>query len=480
MAPGFRGNNTRFSRVISMECMTCHNAMPDHVAGSVNKYDKVPTGINCERCHGPGEVHVQRMMAGKVVDTSQHIDYSIVNPGDLTADLQMSLCQRCHLQGVSVLNPGKAWEDFRPGMHLDSVVQVFLPKFKGEGDPFLMASQAERLRKSNCYKMADLSCVTCHNPHVSVDETNKATFDQSCINCHTNGQNEDCGLELKVRQEKNNNYCSGCHMPRSGSVDIPHVAITDHYIRIPDDEEMVREMNPQNRNVVFAGLKNMTTENPSTLTMARGYLRLYEGFMDNAAYLDSVQVLLDKSGPVDNEVLFNAWVHYYYLTENYRSIRSLSNNPVLSKVAEPNTLCRIGEAFMKANNYARAEEFVKKAVKLQPLNLEFQNRLGSIYLHQRKIAQAQETFEFILSEQPKYVPALSNLGTIYTNTGRSGEAVELLQKAISLDPDYELAYFNLALLYQSRYEMQQARSVLQRLLDHQPGNERARRMLGEL
>lgn len=60
MAPGFEnGNNTRFKRIIGLECISCHNAYPDFVLGSENKYKSVPQGIDCERCHGPGSSHVE-------------------------------------------------------------------------------------------------------------------------------------------------------------------------------------------------------------------------------------------------------------------------------------------------------------------------------------------------------------------------------------------------------------------------------------
>src|SRR5207249_3228795 len=78
LPPGFEnGHNSRFSRKIELECMTCHNAFPKIIAGSENKYEDVPTGINCERCHGPGEAHVKAKLAGKIVDISKEIDYSI-------------------------------------------------------------------------------------------------------------------------------------------------------------------------------------------------------------------------------------------------------------------------------------------------------------------------------------------------------------------------------------------------------------------
>ena len=71
--------------------MSCHNAIPDFVLGSENKFHSIPKGIDCERCHGPGEIHVKQKFAGNIVDTSKYIDYSIVNPSKLPLDLQFDV-----------------------------------------------------------------------------------------------------------------------------------------------------------------------------------------------------------------------------------------------------------------------------------------------------------------------------------------------------------------------------------------------------
>ena len=39
-----------------MECIIVYH-YPSHVEGSVNKYHSV-LSIDCERCHGPGQIHV--------------------------------------------------------------------------------------------------------------------------------------------------------------------------------------------------------------------------------------------------------------------------------------------------------------------------------------------------------------------------------------------------------------------------------------
>ncbi|HET6992405.1 MAG TPA: multiheme c-type cytochrome, partial [Bacteroidia bacterium] len=152
LPPGFeKGFNSRFERKIGLECMSCHNSLPGFVEGSENKFSEIPNGISCERCHGPGSLHVAQKEAGNIVDTSKYIDYTIVNPAKLSPDLQFDVCQRCHLQGNAVLMPGKSFFDFRPGMKLSDYLTVFMPKYEDAEDLFIMASHAERLKMSQCF-----------------------------------------------------------------------------------------------------------------------------------------------------------------------------------------------------------------------------------------------------------------------------------------------------------------------------------------
>ena len=114
MAPGFKNNNTRFFRAIKHECITCHNDLPTPVQGSEHKFINVPHGIGCERCHGPGSIHVEFRSSGRETPRDPHTnaDLTIVNPRHLPKELQMSICMRCHLQGTAVLLPGKTFYEF--------------------------------------------------------------------------------------------------------------------------------------------------------------------------------------------------------------------------------------------------------------------------------------------------------------------------------------------------------------------------------
>jgi hypothetical protein len=63
-----------------------------------------------------------------------------VNPAKLPVALQLDVCQRCHIQGNAVLAEGKSFFDFRPGMPLSDVMNVFMPVYKGQEDEHIMAS----------------------------------------------------------------------------------------------------------------------------------------------------------------------------------------------------------------------------------------------------------------------------------------------------------------------------------------------------
>jgi hypothetical protein len=129
--------------------MSCHNAYPNIMPGSKNKFVSIPQGIDCERCHGPGSIHVREKQLGHLVDTATMIDYTIVNPKKLPYDLQVDVCQRCHLQGDAVLAEGKSFFDFKPGQKLSDYINVFLPRYKGDQQSFIMASHADRLKQSD-------------------------------------------------------------------------------------------------------------------------------------------------------------------------------------------------------------------------------------------------------------------------------------------------------------------------------------------
>ena len=447
LAPGYEEFNQRFSRTLEAECMTCHNHFPKQVEGSFHKFEEMPKGIECERCHGPGEIHVKEKLSGQLVDTAQYIDYSIVNPKDLDRNLQMDICQRCHLQGLAVLKEDKTFYDFKPGMELSSVMNVYLPRYTNSHEKFIMASQADRLKLSPCFiKSDELTCITCHNPHHSVNKTDQQQYINACLSCHKSEINY-CSASTISRKEKNDN-CISCHMPKSGSVDIPHVKITDHYISVLTANK-AEEIEEEEKDAIaeFLGLQIMTKEKASNQEMAQAYVSMYDKHVQAPQILDSAKYYLDLI-PKSKET-FDLEIHYFFAKENFKAITELAANISYGDLKKPWTLYRVGEAFMKQDKFDKALPYLFKAIQLQPYDLDFQEKFGMANLKLGKIDAAEETFQFILKENPKRKVSLNNYGVLNQQLNRKAKAEECFRKAIALDPDYLQAQENLKQLLSS-------------------------------
>lgn len=479
MAPGFASNkNERFDRFLTDECITCHNHFPDFEKRSLNKYTAMPTGIECERCHGPGEIHVREKLAGNIVDTSKMIDYTIVNPANLSRDLQMDLCQRCHLQGIPVLEEGKTFFDFKPGMQLSSVMNVFLPRYSNSHEKFIMASQADRLRLSNCFKNSEMTCVTCHNPHKSVQSTGKAVFNQKCQQCHSEVKGKTCSAPEQLLQSGGYD-CAGCHMPVSGSTDIPHVRITDHFISKNNTTQTKSASQKTDEKPAFLGLQILTKAKGTPLEMARGYLALYDKYMPAPMVLDSALYYL-KASKLQETSTFKTWVHYYFAREDFPSLTVFSQKIPFEKLDDGWTAYRIGEAFFKMGKLPEAERFFAKAVEKMTYNLDFQEKLGTVQVALGQMEKAEQTFGFVLQENPKRQVALCNLGYAKVLKGDWEAGENLYDRAIQLDPDYEQALLNKAAVRLYKKDKTGAQKLLNRILKINPGHEQARKAFSNL
>ena len=469
LPPGYEnGNNSRFSREINMECISCHNAYPAHVEGSNNKYEHIPEGIDCERCHGPGEIHVMQKSQGIIVDTSKYIDYTIVNPSKLPYDLQFDVCQRCHLQGTAVLHANKDFEDFKPGMYLNDFIDIYLPKHKGDNS-FIMASHVERLKESNCFKNSEMTCISCHNPHKSVKSLSVNYFDKKCMDCH-----KTCD------DDKNLSDCASCHMPNSSSIDIPHVSITDHKISIPKEENDFEDSISKRD---FLGLFSINNNNPTSLSKAMAYLKRYESFESRSIYLDSALFYLESS---DFDNSFPYYVQYYYLQEDYfglinfyltvdSSTYDSFSNDILSLA-----FSRIADAYSRNGMVEEAIRLFDKSITLSPLIIDYKLKLVALYVNIKSYDDAKKLLDNLLSLNSSRKEVYLNMGYLNILQEDYTNAETNLDIAINLDPDYIMAYENLVLLNIKKNNLFLARKNLDYILRIDPNNVKAKLMLKQL
>jgi predicted CXXCH cytochrome family protein len=258
LSPGFHPNQ---KRAITRECLFCHanRALPQ--GGYVNRYEPpIFSGhaIGCERCHGPGEIHVQRHGLKRVDENARaHLqkkvkraDFTIVNPGKLTPQLREAVCQQCHLEGEArIIRRGRGLYDFRPGLPLDLFWSIFVHA-RESGEDKKAVNHVEQMYLSRCFQQSTgdnkLGCISCHDPHQKVGPAERtAHYRERCFQCHAAGDRTEtlpkslrtsevlalpCSLTLATRRQRNQDNCVACHMPPYASSDIVHAASTDHRI----------------------------------------------------------------------------------------------------------------------------------------------------------------------------------------------------------------------------------------------------------
>ncbi len=226
LSPGYEEQNAHFDRPIEPHCLFCHANRVEPVELSVNQY-KPPIflghAIGCERCHGPGELHVrgQTLVDGR--------DVSIVNPRHLEPALRSDVCEQCHLLGDQRIDRlDRDPFDYRPGLPLSEFFAVYA---RASDQGHKAVGHVEQMKLSRCYRESQgrLGCISCHDPHqVPAPEEKIEYFRERCLACH---EQSGCSVPEKVRLSQSaSDDCVKCHLPRSASVDIVHTATTDHRV----------------------------------------------------------------------------------------------------------------------------------------------------------------------------------------------------------------------------------------------------------
>jgi Tfp pilus assembly protein PilF len=232
LPPGYQKKNAHFDRPIMSTCLFCHANRTLPVEGTANRYQPPifqGHAIGCERCHGPGELHVRNP------ETVDGRDLTIVNPARLDPPLRDAVCEQCHLNGERrVLRAGRRDEDFRPSLPFHRFWTVLERPMGSAKNRFV--GQFEQMRQSGCFKGSEgrLGCISCHDPHRLPDPNERVSyFRDRCLECHADQR---CSLpETKRAQQGRADDCVRCHMPRLSESSIIHVAETDH--RIPRQAE---------------------------------------------------------------------------------------------------------------------------------------------------------------------------------------------------------------------------------------------------
>ncbi len=427
LCPGYEQNNDYFAREIDRTCVFCHNARMERLPGTRNAYaEPIPHGIDCERCHGPGQLHVDRWAQGET-PTGQG-DPAIVNPKRLTAKLRMEICFQCHLgDSKSTERVGRydaALEDWRPGW---PITKGMVPFRFSETTPhaYGLSAQVDRMLLSRCFVLSEgrLECVTCHNPHVTVYRKDRPPdfFTAKCLGCHAN---DACTAPTKTRQATSPpDDCVRCHMRKGEASDLRHEEFTDHWIRRRIDE-------PSQPRRTF-GIEPYLPDELAALPPA-----------DRAFYTGRAVSLRALSVPP--VVQRSMW------PEAERSFREA----IALGFAQADGWFFLGKALQAQGKHRDAAEAFAAAHAKDPSSHDAAFAHGQSLLRQKRTRDAEHIFDAMIRDHSNSAAPYAELARSRAQRGDFVGALDLYRKAIEREPSNASMHENAAMMLSalSRHE----------------------------
>jgi len=121
---------------------------------------------------------------------------------------------------------------------------------------------------------------------------------------------------------------------------------------------------------------------------------------------------------------------------------------VTSAIEEAKRLFELGLYFLEEEDFAKAEEQFKAALRLAPDRPSILVNLSATLIQFGKWDECEKTCQKILSIEPSNYDALLNLSICLTNTQRELQALQHLDRAIEIIPDSDQAWTNKANILQ--------------------------------
>jgi predicted CXXCH cytochrome family protein len=461
MSPGFdRPDFPGSTRVVTYECMFCHNAYPaiprghEEVGARAEFLQPIPLGIDCQRCHGPGERHIET--AARAGAKVEEIRAAIVNPKRLNSDRELEVCMQCHLETTTAPLPhairrlDRGPFSYVPGQPLGDFRLTF-DRAEGMGDGFELAYGAYRMRKSQCFLKSDgkFRCTTCHDPHdIPRGEAATVRYNAICQGCHATALERTVASGAHVDAAN----CVSCHMPKRRTDDAVHVVMTDHFIQRRRPAGDLLADKPEVRESPAAAYRGeVVPYYPAKLAASD---------QEASLYLALAQI-------VEWSNLKNGLPRLESLIEKYRPRRA-------------DYYADLAEGLSTAGEPAKAMPYFEEAVRHAPGSAIILRKLGSAQMESGQLAKAEATLRRVTALAPDDDGAWGMLGQVLWRENRNAAAKAAFERAINFDAELPQWHDSLGSLLLAEGDGAAAEKEFREAVRIQPGNAKVQQNLASV
>ncbi|MGQ0647200.1 MAG: cytochrome c3 family protein, partial [Gemmatimonadaceae bacterium] len=417
-SPGYEINNARFDRLMPDRCLACHASYPEKLPFLEGKYAQLREGIGCERCHGPGALHVNERKSAVPRDSGY--DDGIVNPARLTRERRVDMCEQCHVHtAVSVLREGKDAFGYLPSQPLRDHWAFY--RVSGSID---IVSHADRLRQSACFiataqTSRPLECATCHDPHGPPPDPLARNL--PCQECHGSAAlSQRLARSASLADHTRTTDCVSCHMPRVRERTVPHGAFTEHWIRVAPRDSTRPRVARSGDLPIAPYFDRDKTGAEAQVYLGMGHVVFATLATEAQAMRQAADALAKALGrdTVRREAHFLLGVASAQVGRTDDAIRALERSVRIDS-DRPDALRALAQAYERAGRSPTdIEPLYRRVLALQPALAGIRAEYADWLHSQDRPNEAEAAYRAAVTDQPGLAVEWFNIGTLLAQEGR--------------------------------------------------------------
>ncbi|MBI5814057.1 MAG: tetratricopeptide repeat protein [Nitrospinae bacterium] len=209
-------------------------------------------------------------------------------------------------------------------------------------------------------------------------------------------------------------------------------------------------------------------------------------YMQGRAYLEMNmydQALAAFQNTMEKDRRFHEADHWLGVTlqkkKDYLASIQVLERAAKRDAAKAETHVELGKSYLGADMVDKADESFKKAVILEPDNVQHKTAIGNAYLEKEIYDKAEQAFGAALSINPKNVVLYNRMAIALRKQSKFNEAINLYIKALGVFPDDEGLFYNLARALFESGQKDKAIKALDKALSLDPEFGEAKRLREE-